>query len=126
MRHNFYLCKDESSILSKEKEGLQGDLINAENQLDEARSIVAFLQPATESFIFPGDYKAQGIGGKESAQIDVLISSIEDKNTRINAEFGWSEFKNTLELGRFFGFLRGSLGSLANSLNRQAPSHPEQ
>jgi len=117
------LCETAKENLVTENAKLQNDVTNLQTKITEASSIVAVLQPAAESFIFPGDYKALSIGTAEATEIDGLIAALTDKMTRLNAEHGWNEFKTTLEFNPFFGFLRGTLGSLETTLSRPLPKN---
>lgn len=123
-RRELSKCQDETADLTNSNAQMQGDLADLRSQIAEAKQVVAVLQPAVESFVFPGDYKAQAVGAKETAEVAELISVLDDKTNRINAESNWSEFTTTREFNPFFTFLRGMLGSLNNALNRTAPVRP--
>lgn len=121
-RHALDSCRNTAKQLTSDNERLQGDLTNAQNQIDEARQIANVLQPASESFMFPGDFKALTIGSSESTEVEQKIDQLSDKMNRMSAAQNWKDFKSTRGFNPFFGFLRSLLGSLNNVLNRQAPT----
>lgn len=124
LRRGLSDCQSETASLADSNAQMQGDLTDLRGRIAEANQVVAVLQPAVESFIFPGDYRAQSIGSKEATEVAELINALDDKTNRINAEANWDEFKTTREFNPFFSMLRGLLGSLDNALNRAAPTRP--
>lgn len=115
-RRELSKCQDETTDLANFNARIQYDLVDLSNRIAEAKQVVAVLQPAVESFVFPGDYKAQSIGSKEAIEVAELINALDDKTNRMNAEANWNEFKTTREFNPFFSMLRGLLGSLDNAL----------
>jgi len=116
----------QATTYQKEKEQCQSDKSKTETQLTQANGKLSNLQKtadvlgaAANSFMFAGDMKANTVGSQEAAEVEQKISSMTDKNDRMEAEKNWNDFKTTLRFNPFFGLLRGLVQSLDRNLSQQ-------
>jgi len=108
----------------KDKTETEGRLEAAQNQAANAARLGDVLNAALNSFMTPGDYKAQTIGSKEAADIDRKIGDIANSQDRMNAEQQWGDFKSSKLLNPLFGLLRGLSQSISTVLSQ--PPSPQQ
>jgi len=102
----------------KEKAQTENKLSQARALLGEISKTSAVLKASSESFMIPGDLKAQTVGSKEAVDVEQKIGEIMDKTDRMMAEKNWSDFKSSLRLNSLFGLLRNLAGNLERILER--------
>lgn len=108
------------SRLQADKNKLEGDLANANSQLERARHSVAALKVILNSFMYAGDIKALTVGSKETVSVENAIENLDDNIDRMSAEKDWNDFKKSLYFNPLFGLLRGLANGIERSLQQSS------
>jgi len=98
----------------KDKAQVESQLSDANKKLTALSNTVAVFKIVNESFIVPGDLKAQTVGSQEATEVERMILNITDKTDRMLIGGSWSDFKTSLRLSDLFHIFR----TLADNLER--------
>lgn len=111
--------KKSGELCQEDKSRTENQLSQANGKLSNLQKTAAVLDAAANSFMFAGDMKASTVGSVEAAEVERKISSMTDKNDRMETEKNWSDFKTTLKFNPLFGLLRGLAQSLERNFSQQ-------
>lgn len=109
----------DSELCQTERSKLENQLAQANGKLSNLQKTADVLDAAANSFMFAGDMKANTVGSREAAEVEQKISSMTDKNDRMEAEKNWNDFKTSLRFNPLFGLLRGLAQNLDRNLSQQ-------